>query len=75
MPLGSIKRYLIGHPLSNEMALHQRIPKWKGLAVLSSDALSSVAYATEEIRKRAIRGTLCMRRGGCSIPALETRCM
>ena len=25
--------------------------------------------------KRAIRGTLCMRRGGCSIPALETRCM
>ncbi len=31
------------------MASHERIPKWKALAVLSSDALSSVAYATEEI--------------------------
>jgi amino acid transporter len=31
------------------MAHHERIPKWKALAVLSSDALSSVAYATEEI--------------------------
>ncbi|MBC7661579.1 MAG: APC family permease [Chitinophagaceae bacterium] len=28
---------------------HERIPKWKALAVLSSDALSSVAYATEEV--------------------------
>jgi amino acid transporter len=31
------------------MAHHELIPKWKALAVLSSDALSSVAYATEEI--------------------------
>lgn len=31
------------------MAAQERIPKWKALAVLSSDALSSVAYATEEI--------------------------
>jgi amino acid transporter len=31
------------------MAAHEAIPKWKALAVLSSDALSSVAYATEEI--------------------------
>lgn len=44
-----IKRFLIGHPLSISDLEHQRIPKWKALAVLSSDALSSVAYATEEI--------------------------
>jgi amino acid transporter len=44
-----LKRIFLGEPLTNQMASHQRIPKWKALAVLSSDALSSVAYATEEI--------------------------
>ncbi|MBY0371098.1 APC family permease [bacterium] len=29
--------------------VHERLPKWKALAVFSSDALSSVAYATQEI--------------------------
>jgi amino acid transporter len=43
------KRLLIGHPLQISELSHQKIPKWKALAVLSSDALSSVAYATEEI--------------------------
>jgi len=43
------KRFLVGNPIASEMAHHERIPKWKALAVLSSDALSSVAYATEEI--------------------------
>jgi amino acid transporter len=49
MNLSRTKRLLVGNPLSTEMACHERIPKWKALAVLSSDALSSVAYATEEI--------------------------
>lgn len=44
-----LKRTLVGSPLSNEHLAHELIPKWKALAVLSSDALSSVAYATEEI--------------------------
>lgn len=44
-----LKRVLLGEPLSNQMVLHEKISKWKALAVLSSDALSSVAYATEEI--------------------------
>ncbi|MBC7693559.1 MAG: APC family permease [Methylotenera sp.] len=44
-----LKRLILGDPLSNEMAVHEHLPKWKALAVLSSDALSSVAYATEEI--------------------------
>src|SRR5579859_1077162 len=41
------KRFLIGTPLSNEQAIHERLTKFKALAVLSSDAISSVAYATE----------------------------
>ncbi|MDP9366321.1 MAG: APC family permease [Chloroflexota bacterium] len=46
---GRAKRVLIGAPLSNAAAAHERLTKTKALAVLSSDALSSVAYATEEI--------------------------
>ena len=41
------KRLLIGTPLSNEQAIHERLTKVKALAVLSSDVISSVAYATE----------------------------
>ena len=47
--LSKIKRIFIGNPLENEKLHEERIPKWKALAILSSDALSSVAYATEEI--------------------------
>lgn len=43
------KTFLVGTPLSSEHAHNERISKWKALAVLSSDALSSVAYATEEV--------------------------
>jgi amino acid transporter len=44
-----IKRRVIGQPLTTSAAAHERLTKTKALAVLSSDALSSVAYATEEI--------------------------
>lgn len=47
--LGRVKRILIGQPLTTASAIHERLTKVKALAVLSSDALSSVAYATEEI--------------------------
>lgn len=49
MQLRSIKRVFLGQPLSNQRLNEEKLPKWKALAVLSSDALSSVAYATEEI--------------------------
>jgi amino acid transporter len=49
MPLVRLKRLLLGGPLSNEEAHGEKLPKWKALAIFSSDALSSVAYATEEI--------------------------
>jgi len=45
----SFKRLLLGHPLKNSEEIHERLTKVKALAVFSSDALSSVAYATEEI--------------------------
>jgi amino acid transporter len=40
---------LLGKPLSSEHSEEQRLPKFKALPVFSADALSSVAYATEEI--------------------------
>lgn len=44
-----LKRLLIGEPIATTQAEHERLTKWKALAVLSSDAISSVAYATEAI--------------------------
>ena len=43
------KRALIGVPLPTARAEHERLTKFKALAVLSSDAISSVAFATEAI--------------------------
>ncbi len=45
----SLKRILLGRPLSTAAEKHERLGKVSGLAVFSSDALSSVAYGTEEI--------------------------
>jgi amino acid transporter len=44
-----IKRVLIGRPLATHEAPHQTIGQAIGLAVFASDALSSTAYATQEI--------------------------
>ena len=44
-----VKRLLLGRPLASAEQEHQRILKVVGLAVFSSDAISSTAYATEEI--------------------------
>ena len=44
-----LKRLLVGRPLASSEQEHQRIPKSIALAVFSSDAISSTAYATEEI--------------------------
>ena len=49
MPVSTLKRRLLGTPLRTEEAHHERLSKFSALAVFSSDALSSVAYATEEI--------------------------
>ena len=48
-PPRTLRSWFIGHPLSTADAPHQTIGKAIGLAVFASDALSSTAYATQEI--------------------------
>ena len=47
--LAQLKRLVVGDPIPSHLAHHERLSRLTGLAVLSSDPLSSVAYATEEI--------------------------
>jgi amino acid transporter len=42
------KKILFGRPLASDRLEHERLSKKTGLAVLSSDNISSVAYATEQ---------------------------
>ena len=56
--LGQVKRVLVGRPIPSSLAHHERLTKATGLAVLSSDALSSVAYASEEILRVLMVGGL-----------------
>lgn len=44
-----LKRWLVGDPLKTAQAAHERLSKTLALAIFSSNAISSVAYATEEI--------------------------
>lgn len=44
-----IKRWLVGDPLKTTQAAGQRLSKTLALAIFSSNNISSVAYATEEI--------------------------
>ena len=43
-----LKRVLLGESLPTSASIHERLSNATGLAVLASDALSSVAYATQE---------------------------
>lgn len=47
--LAQVKARVVGRPIPSHLAHHERLSRVTGLAVLSSDPLSSVAYATEEI--------------------------
>jgi len=47
--LSQLKRRFVGTPLATAQSRHERLGKATALAVFASDALSSVAYATEEI--------------------------
>jgi len=48
-PGGRLRRLLLGRPLPSYAEREERLSKPMALAILSSDALSSVAYATEEM--------------------------
>lgn len=45
----SLRRRLLGEPIPNSRAHHERLIIPVGLAVFASDALSSVAYSTDEV--------------------------
>jgi amino acid transporter len=49
MSVQNVKRILLGTPIATAHAAHERLGPLTGLAIFASDALSSVAYATEEI--------------------------
>jgi amino acid transporter len=55
------KRILFGRPLASDRLEHERLDKRTALAVLSSDAISSVAYATEQtLLVLAVLGTTAL---------------
>ncbi len=60
-----VRRVLIGRPLATEEEAGERLSKVKALAIFSSDAISSSAYATEEILRALLFGTV-----GVSLAAL-----
>jgi amino acid transporter len=63
----NLSSLLIGRPLETRTLAHQVISKKVGLAVFASDAISSTAYATEEILViLALTGTMAYL--GLSIP-------
>jgi amino acid transporter len=49
MMIGELKRLFVGRPLATDQLVHEHLSKRIALAVFASDALSSVAYATEAI--------------------------
>jgi amino acid transporter len=54
--LARVRAVVFGRPLSNEAEMEERLSKKKALAIFSSDAISSSAYATEEILRVLILG-------------------
>jgi amino acid transporter len=54
--LASIRGLLFGRPLASEEEIGERLSKTKALAIFSSDAISSSAYATEEILRVLVLG-------------------
>lgn len=47
--LWGVRAWLFGRPLTSELESHERLSNKKALAIFASDALSSTAYATEQI--------------------------
>src|SRR6187399_3002749 len=62
--MATIRGFFVGKPLASEDELGERLSKTKALAIFSSDAISSSAYATEEI-------ILAFILGGAALAALQ----
>ncbi len=62
--MAQIRAVLLGRPLHQEEEIGERLSKTKALAIFSSDAISSSAYATEEV-------ILAFILGGAALAALQ----
>ena len=67
----SIKNFLLGKPLPTAQASHERLQIKQALAIFSSDAISSVAYATEEILL-VFLALSALATGFSALPAIST---
>ncbi len=56
LALDRTRRAIFGRPLATEEEIGERLSKTKALAIFSSDAISSTAYATEEILRALLLG-------------------
>ena len=56
--VSSLKRIIVGQPIASTEEQHQRLGIPTALAVFASDAISSTAYATEEILVVLLAATL-----------------
>ena len=54
--LARLRGIVFGRPLASEAEIDERLDKKKALAIFSSDAISSSAYATEEILRVLVLG-------------------
>ncbi len=68
MAFSKIKRLILGTPLSSQREKHERLPIPIALAVFASDALSSTAYATEEILIALVATTYALQANMLSLP-------
>ena len=67
-----LKRLLIGAPISSHHAQHEKLNIPLGLAVFASDALSSTAYATDEILLALAGTAYATHMGVVSLPVALT---
>ncbi|HEY3381365.1 MAG TPA: APC family permease [Vicinamibacterales bacterium] len=56
--VSQFKRFLVGRPIPTSRAHEERFSRVTGLAILSSDCLSSVAYSVEEVLRVLVVGGL-----------------
>jgi amino acid transporter len=66
--IARIRAVLLGRPLHQEAEIGERLSKVKALAIFSSDAISSSAYATEEIILAFILGGAALAALSWSLP-------
>lgn len=56
--MGNIMQLFLGKPLATQQMKHERLTNAEGLATFGTDAVSSTAYATEEILQALVGGGL-----------------